>query len=413
MFCLLPLLAYVSAQNTGGPSGPIGPPLVPPMPVNQTILMSSLDLPIQGNYSIGYLPPTMLGLTNSSACRRISMFKFPALGSGSIQTMSLNVIPETVRETCDIGVTLFNFPAQVQIGTQYIGAFTNTLASTPEESITVDVSSSRWNIVNGSQYYLTIQTFTWNSAGGRCNMRIPWGLTSTGSVAGTIISPKYAVVVQQGPPDLPCGTTPWATSAALDGGYIHMRMTGFLDVSPSSTGTPTPTGTPTSTVSYYLKDSSLSGTSATTVSSTGTPTSTGTGTASPSSTGTPTNSVSPALSDFTYSSTVTVTVTPFYTSALMTSTQSSSPTTNYLRTDSQGQSNEKQSVLTAIAQGGPVAIGSIIGSLLFAALLGATIVILFKKNQEFGITRSPMSSVVVNNPTNIHGSVEHINGLRI
>ena len=128
------------------------------------------------------------------------------------------------------------------------------------------------------------------------------------------------------------------------------------------------------------------------------------------STGTPANSVIPGQSDFTYSSTVTVTVTPFYASVLMTSTQSSSPTINYLRTDSQSQEIQTQST---IAQGDPVATGYIIGSLLFVALLAAIIIILFKKKQEFGVTRSPMSSVIVNNPINTLGPVEHINRLSI
>jgi hypothetical protein len=73
--------------------------------------------------------------------------------------------------------------------------------------------------------------------------------------------------------------------------------------------------------------------------------------------------------------------------------------------------NEKQSILSTISQG--VAIGTIIACLLFATLLGATIAIMFKKKQEFSITRSPISSVIVNNPTNTLASVEHINELRI
>ena len=394
MLCLISVLAFVSAQ----PTLPVQTTL--PVPVNQTILMSSLDLPAQGNYSIGYLPPTIVNLNNSSACRRISMFKFPALGSGSVMAMTLNALPETIPETCDISISLFTFPGQLQVGTQYIGTFTNNVAYTSEESMTVDVSSSRWILVNSSEYYFTIQTFTWNTAGTRCNMRIPWGLVPSTGAGGTVgsVSPKYALVIQQGPPDLACGATPWTTPIALDGGYVHMRMTGFLNASPTATATPTTsptaTATPTATASptatatasYYLTAVSLTGTSP--------------------ATATPISSMY-VLNDFTYSASASVTATvtatasanqtPIYNSAStsMTLTPSPSPTSNYLRTVNQNL--DAQSIFSNQLKENSGIIGGVVSGLV-ATILACVMYTFYKKKQEFGLVRSPVSSVVVKNP---------------
>jgi len=184
------------------------------------MLMNTGPLRVTGNYTIGYLAVD----TNSSACKRIKMFKFPALMTGLATSLTLNVLPSAVQGICDTAFSLFNFNSGTQIGSTVVGAFSSTgsagVASWFEISNTVNVTGADWQLVSGSLYYMTIQTFSYNSIGAPCNMRIPYGVS-------TISPPSYALVIEQGPIGFPCGAAPWATVAALYGGYIHMSIGGL------------------------------------------------------------------------------------------------------------------------------------------------------------------------------------------
>jgi len=272
------------------------------------MLMNTMPLPPIGNYSIGYLPAIGTiaggagGVTDMPACRRIQMFKFPALLSGIATMVTMNTLPSTSPEVCDVGFNLYTFSGNQQVGTTYIGAVSSigsTTSGSPgngppttgyEVSSTLNVSSAGWYMTNGTVYYLTIQPFTYNSIGGACNIRLPYGMDTTRP-------PRYAVVTQQGPIGQPCGVSPWTTVGAIDGGYIHMSIAGmpFTSASPSQTaylrGSMTASPTPTS---VGMKTSA---------SPTGTVTPTGTGTVTPTSAGadlsgsdTPTGTDSPSAS---------------------------------------------------------------------------------------------------------------------
>jgi len=157
--------------------------------------MDTTMLPVQGNYTIGYL-----NLTSSvSACKRVGMFKFTALNTGLASTLTLNV----QAETSDISFTLYGFSSGSQIGYNFTWTFNNQTS--------VDVSTANWQMTKGSQYYLTIQSWT--------SMKIPCGQDN---------NPEYGVITQQGPNNKPCGSSPWTTLAVADGGYIHMKIDGFL-----------------------------------------------------------------------------------------------------------------------------------------------------------------------------------------
>jgi len=365
------------------------------IPVNQSIFMTTLNLPVQGNYSIGYVPVTIPTLLNSSACRRVSMFKFQAAATGTLMTMALNVLPESLKgisdigETCDIRITLFRFTDKVQVGSQYLSRFTNAISQNREELKMLDVSLSRWALVNTFEYYFTIEAFTWNVQSTRCNIGLSWGSNPL-SVGGAYS--KFAIVLQQGAPDQPCGTTPWVTQNAIDGGYIRMRLTGIVSsLSQSQSPTPTPTssatGTPSSssTVSFYIVDSSSSDTSSPTATGTGSPSATasptGTGTGSPSATASP--SASPTTSN-----------SPILTTNIAPPTVSPSATSNSLINSGDAiQTSQSPSISANIA-------GGISGSILIIGVgAGITAFVLNKKKQAmFGQPRSPVSSVVINNP---------------
>ena len=379
-------------------------------------LMSTLTLPTQGNYSIGYLPLSSspagsAGPVNSSACRRISMFKFPALLSGTATSMTLNALPELIQETCDIGFTLYLFPSGNIVGT-FVGAFTN-LIGLREESMTVDITSAKWSFVNGSLYYLMIQTFTWNTAGTHCNMRLPWGLLSMGSgTANPGVGSNYAIVAQQGPNDQPCGTTPWVTQTAMDGGYIHMSIMGVMNtssstVTPSSTATPSSTGTATGTPSSTVTPT---GTATGTPSSTGTPsvsntgtsiynatnsdtgTATATATATATGTGTPTGTVSVSNSDANTNTNTNTNINTGTATATATGTRRANPTS--LNIGANGIATTDQI---------PGIVGGSIGlSLAIIALLLCFLHSIYCKQPKPDINsiRSPVSSIIVENPVN-------------
>ena len=375
----LSLFTLVLGQNTGTtgpvPPFPITQPITQPLPPNQTLIMTSLNLPAQGNYSIGYLPPAMIGLSNSSACRIVSMFKFPALMTGTAQTMTLNALPESIAETCDIGFTLFDFSTAKQVGTEFLGSFTNQPIMALEEPITLDVSSAGWSMLNNSIYYLRIQTFTWNTAGTRCLMRLPWGLQTTsaappagGSAGGA--APKFAVVVQQGPANLPCGATPFTTVAALDGGYIHMRMTAMTIIS-------LPSPSPSATTTPVVRGLS----STITNSPTSTPTGTPTGSGSASNTKSPVNSLSRTSTS----------------NSLISATVTSIP--------GQQIGANQQAALTSPTALSPSNLGAIIGTTLGVIIIIVLASLVLKGRltgvKGVGLARSPVTSqtMVVSNPS--------------
>ena len=190
------------------------------IPTGQVVLMSSIDLLTQSNYTIGYLT-----VNNSSACRRISMFKFPAINSGTVTQMVINTLSYPVPETCNIGFSLFYLNG-TQVGTIFVGAFTDFMSRNTTELIIVNVTST-WSLVNGVSYYFIIQTT--NTQASPCNIPLPVGM-QIGPTGG--ITPAFALVVDKGPVNKPCGATPWTVQNVLNGGYIQMRLTGNL-ASPS------------------------------------------------------------------------------------------------------------------------------------------------------------------------------------
>ena len=395
MIRLISLFTLVLSQITSPPPAPVS------VPVNQSIFMTSLDLPVQGNYSIGYVPVTISGLLNSSVCRRISMFKFPAIATGNVMTMVLSTLPESLQgtsytgETCDTRISLFRFPDNVQVGSQYLSRFTTTISQNREELHILDVSPSRWTLVNTSEYYFTIEAFTWNVQSTRCNIGLPWG--SKPPTAGGGYS-KFAVVSQQATPNQPCGNTPWVTQNAIDGGYIRMRLTGIVS---SSSQSPTPTSSATvtpstsSTVSFYIVNSSSTGTSSPTGTGTGSPSATasptGTGTGSPSATASPTGTGTGSPSA---TASPTTSNSPILTTNMAPPTVSPTPTSNRLINSGDAiQTSQSPSITANIA-------GGISGGILIIAIgAGITAFVLNKKKEAmFGQPRSPVSSVVINNP---------------
>jgi len=224
-FALVALISRVFSQAAGG----------------QSLLLAPPQIRTTGNYSIGYLPSAALGTANSYACRRISMFKFPAAASGVASSLTVNVLPDTVSQACDIGVSLFTFPDSVQVGSQYVGAFSGAPTSQSEQPITVNVIGSNWSLLKGSEYYFQIQTSTWNTVGRPCSFRLPYGVD-------TAIPPTYAVVAGQGPVNQPCGTTPWTTVSALDGGFLHMSLVALPSATSSRTSSVSVTSSPSVTV---------------------------------------------------------------------------------------------------------------------------------------------------------------------
>jgi hypothetical protein len=466
------LSANVGAQFTNPVgSGPITGPVSGP----GYMLMNTMGLPPSGNYSIGYLPYITTGVagsggatggatggttvgTNMSACRRIQMFKFPALLSGTVTTITMNTLPSAGPEVCDVGFNLYTFSGNQQVGTTYIGAVSSTSATTGipgngppafEVSSMVNVSSAGWYMTNGTVYYLTIQPFTWNRAGSACNMRVPYGLD-------TAKPPHYTIVAQQGPVGTPCGASPWTTVAALDGGYIHMSIAGVPFVSASASATPTQTqsaylrgsvtASPTPTSVGMMTSASPTGT----VTPTGTPTGNGaidtsasdtpTGTDSPSvsssQTPTPSSSSSPSASstasttpsfDSLASVTASMTASPTPGASISnTPTSAPAPTASYSATNSgknmtSGKPIDTPYIAAAAAAGPAAPVGSIVGGVFAAIVVVAVIgsVVAFNLSRTVraqvgkytGIkdARSPVSSqsVIVMNPAGNTVSVYH------
>lgn len=418
--CLLMSLIFTTGQ-TQNPV--IGSPGLPPL-----MLVNTLQFRAITSYSIGYLPPQIVGLSNSSACRRVSMFKFPALSTGIATIMTMNVLPKPQPEICDIEFKLYGFSDGIQIGNSFIGSFslpvsnggasggtTNGLAV----GMSVNVTRANWLINSGSHYYFSIQTFTWNSAGGRCNMQIPYGMESTKP-------PVYGLMIQQGPADMPCGATPWTNVATSDGGFIQMSISGNQlsqtpTPSPSAVAAPIVYSSASSTpTSMTVADNSASQTPTPTsmavvynsASQTPTPTSTGTTTfwtASGSSSNTGTSSSTP-----------TPTSTPTSSSSLLdtgVSSGTSTPTGTSTSTKTTNSGPLDGSAGIATTPAAPLLISSS-SSIIGGSVAGGIIVLLlaayvtYRINPNFRNTvekisgikdvRSPVSSqnIITMNPVN-------------
>lgn len=366
-------------------------------PVTQSTIMNTASLPMlqPSTYPIGYLPPSLINpTTNASACRKVSMFKFPASASGTPSLLKLNFPPNPIPETCTLGLSLFNFQNNSQIGYTFMSPFnTNT-------NNTVDVSKSMWSFVRGSLYYLQIQTST---NGPNCIVRLPYATQqlSSGGAVGTA-PPTYAIVVSQGPLNQPCGSSPWTSVAALDGGYIPMEiwLQQTQTATATATQTPTPTGSPSST-----------GTPS--PSSTNTPSPSSTDTPSPSASQTPSASItaSPTPNQLIFSASQTPTLYSPSSSLTPTSSMTLSYTASPTPTANSNLSNPPPNSLSSgtaasqpIQNGASIA-GGVIGALVLAAAVASSIV--YYKNRHYvKQCRSPVTSasVIVYNPVQIQGS---------
>jgi len=402
------LFTVITTVYSQGTSGGISAGSLP--------LMSSMNFPPQGNYSIGYLPPEIIG-TNVSACNRVSMFKFPALYSGVATSMVLNVLPAPMPMTCDIGFTLYNM-AGTPIGNTFVGSFTNGPSQNPEQSMVVNVTTANWLLTNGMTYYVTIQTFTWNTAGTHCFMRFPWGMDTTSP-------PKYALIVSQGPDNQPCGATPWTVKRALDGGYIHMSLIGNSIPTQSPTQTPTPTSSNKnvgmSTRNPVYSPTSMNTPSNDKVVATNNPTPSSTPTPTPSSTSSSSVTSTPSYINIvdvsststpsavmlvsnsptpTYSpsptplSTVNNTTT-VYVSLYATYTPSNSFTNQVGNSEARNNPTSEPSYTTSTS----AIIGGVIGASVIVGIFAGIITYKYKKyKSQIGGSRSPVSSIIVMNP---------------
>jgi len=309
------------------------------------------------------------------------MFKFPALATGTGIQMTLNALPTTIQQTCNIGFTLFTMDG-TQVGSQYLGPFTNTLTSSLEKSISVNISSAGWSFINGTDYYLSIQTLTLNTQGTHCSMKIPYGTDNS-------IPSKYALVYDQGPAGQPCGTTPWTTVTALDGGFIHMSIYGF-PVTPSKTPSPSVSRAPKPS-SYQSPSTSVSRSPSSSASRSPSPSASQTTSASASRSPSSSASRSPSSSasrspSSSASQSPSVSATQIY----KPSTPSYSPTPNappaYKTVDSVSTPPASQSSIA----------GSVIGGIVGIGLL-SSVAIMYRK-KTISKSRSPISSIIIPNP---------------
>ena len=436
---LISCLLSVSSQ-------PAGVPLY-----NQVSFMNSLPLPARGNHSIGYLPSSISSLNSSFACRRLKMFKFQAKATGLATTLTMNTLPVSTPEFCSVSFNLYSFPDGAMIGGNFMGVFNrgssstgSTIGGNPgfimEYSTTVNVSSAGWVMSNGTFYYLVIQTFTYSTIGTSCIIVLPYGID-------TAKPPIYALLVEQGPSEMPCGSSPWIPVAALDGGYIHMSINGYGSTpsySPylraSITSTPTPgvlitssSNTPTSSSTPTITSSSTptitssstptitsSSTPTTTISSTGTDTTTGSDTtsasASVSATGSPTQigtSSSSFFIAFSSSNTPTPAASPVRVSITKNATAPIDTSLAAAAVSSGSVSSEATGNI----------IGGVIGAIVCTVLISGIIAFHMSRSVRTQVgkytgikeARSPISSdrVITMNPVNNLGSFDtayHNNG---
>ena len=360
------------------------------------MILNTAALPMKTtSYPIGYLPPSIINpISNASACRRVSMFKFPSSASGTASLLKINFAAQPVPEICNIGFSLFNLQNNSQIGRTFVDMFNVSTNNT------VDISSSGWSFAAGSLYYLQIQTNTWNTDGMQCIAHLPYNINEPS--AGGTTSQRYGIVVQQGPLNQPCGATPWTSVAALDGGYIPMQIWVSPSQSPTATATPringasvtgsqTPTSseTPTSSNTEYV---SSSGTPSPSTTETESGSSSSTGTPTPTSVNqgqTPSLSQTPAPASTarqTYTQPQSIAETP------SSSIRLSHANTGYTNGLSSGIAAGVASTTSSI-------VGGVIGAFMLIAAVAASI--LYYKNRYYiKETRSPVisTSVIVSNP---------------
>jgi hypothetical protein len=342
------------------------------------MILNTAATPLQTTmYPIGYLPPTIINpLSNSSACRRVSMFKFPASASGIPSLLKIHFAPQMPAEICNIGISLFSFQDNSQIGQTVIGMFdTNT-------NNTVDVSKSRWSFVAGSLYYLQIQPYTLNINGTPCIIRVPYNTQQAS--AGATASLTFALVIQQGPLNQACGTSPWTSVTTLEGASIPMQIW----VSPSQTPTATPI---INGISVTASQRPTSNTDSISLIYTPSPA------ASQSLTSTSSPSASQDISSsHTLSHASSSSQTPSAQSE--TKTPSGSITVLYANT---GNSNDLLGITVSSQLSILIIAGGILGALVFVAAI--TSLIVYVNNNYIKHTRSPVTShgVVVNNPVQL------------
>lgn len=328
---------------------------------SELVLMSSLSLPTQSNYTIGYL-----ATNNSSACRRISMFKFPAINSGTVNQMAINILSNPVLEPCNVGFSLFNLNG-TQVGTTFLGTFADFVSRNASKLITVNVTST-WSLVNGLSYYFVIQTMNSQTS---CNVSLPVGM-QIGATGG--ITPAFALITDKGALNKPCGVTPWTVQNTFSGGYIQMRLTGSL-ITPSALPSASASVSPSAFVSASASASALASANASASVS-----------ASASASANVSASASVSASAFARVSAST--------SARVTASASASASTN-----ASVPLNET-SVKAIVSNTVPV--GSIVGSVLGVAFIITIVVFLINIRRITLQARSPVSSktIVVTNPTN-------------
>lgn len=206
-----------------------------------------------------------LGYYNVSAaasrCARLNLVSFNASAAGLAQTLSLVVVPSFPSQVfgCTILVSLYNLATGAQLGTTWMGAFSEAASASPAEWATVDVSAQAWALQRYTRYYFVISTFTWAStpvAGvtPHCLLEVPFGPTNVGGGRPNL---NYAVVGAYGPPDTPCNPTAAYTTdpnALFDGGSILFSLEGVAvppspSPSPSLGASATPSPSPSPTVS--------------------------------------------------------------------------------------------------------------------------------------------------------------------
>ena len=176
------------------------------------------------------------------------MVRFNSTGTGQAFQLSITVVPTygTATETCTLSASLYPYAGSMgvtQIGGTWTGAFTEVATSGSTEAVTVDVTSARWLMDVGQEYYLKIATSTYTVDGTqRCHISMPFGPAP----------PAYTVWGEYGPDNTACSPTYPYTADPLvqfNGASILFAIAGGAPVSPTMTPSGTPTGTPTHTPS--------------------------------------------------------------------------------------------------------------------------------------------------------------------
>ena len=237
-------------------------------------------------FNLGYYNVT----SNYSRCERLQFLSFNSSASGLATVLSLVVIPTYPAQAfgCTLSIQLFPFTApSTQLGSTWVGAFTEAASASAEEWASIDVSAMGWNLQKNARYDFRITTSTWSSTpvGGvatRCLLELPFGTAST----------RYALVGSYGKPDTPCNPTDTTyttdPAAVFDGGSILFALEGVSTL-PSATSSPSAgaSASPSATLSPTASTSAPPSASPTASLSTG---------ASPSTSPSPSPTLLPAAS---------------------------------------------------------------------------------------------------------------------